>query len=265
MSTNATYNFQRRANQWGNDSLHYYEYYHPFAPDGILSNVHAEECSNGQVFVSDDWKVNKRETFYQTRIIEAESNNSIKEVSKVENTQGVLEETVSPKFRVVDNKSPFYGQISNNRFVEFEPLKTTVQHSVTFNITDVLSNIGYDIYVVTAPALANDSNATDIQRLPTRMKFTLYHHTQDGKNVKTGSTEGVPLLNNSSVVNNPDEVHYIKVADNFKFPVASYGLEEEQPQVSLKVESYVTSTQQRNGTYTRTMRIDCIVLKPHEE
>jgi hypothetical protein len=149
--------------------------------------------------------------------------------------------------------------------VEFEPTRTTVNHSVTFNIKDVLSNIGYDIYVVTAPALANDSNATDIQRLPTRMKFTLYHHTQDGKNVKTGSTEGVPLLNNSSVVNNPDEVHYIKVADNFKFPVASFGLEEEQPQVSLKVESYVTSTQQRNGTYTRTMRIDCIVLKPHEE
>ena len=58
---------------------------------------------------------------------------------------------------------------------------------------------------------------------------------------------------------------YIKVAENFMFPVASYGLEEDEPQVSLKVESYVTSTQQRNNTYTRTMRIDCIILKPHEE
>ena len=67
------------------------------------------------------------------------------------------------------------------------------------------------------------------------------------------------------MVNHPDEVDYIKVADNFKFPVASYGLEEDEPQVSLKVETYVTSTQQKNNTYTRTMRIDCIVLKPHEE
>ncbi|MBR6180284.1 MAG: fasciclin domain-containing protein [Prevotella sp.] len=256
MSTNATYNFQRRANQWGNDSLHYYEYYHPFAPDGILSNVSAEECSNGQVFVSDDWKVNKRETFYQTRIIEAESNNSIKEVSKVENTQGVLEETVSPKFRVVDNKSPFYGQISNNRFVEFEPLKTTVQHSVTFNITDVLSNIGYDIYLVTAPALANDSNATEIQRLPTLLRCTLKYHNEEG-------VEQAKQLA-SRVETKGDEVDYLLLAENFKFPVASYGLVEEEPQVTLMVETRVSSGQV-NKTHTRTMRIDCIILKPHEE
>jgi hypothetical protein len=83
--------------------------------------------------------------------------------------------------------------------------------------------------------------------------------------VKTGNSEGVPLVNNTAVVNQPDEVDYIKVAENFMFPVASYGLEEDEPQVSLKVESYVTSTQQRNNTYTRTMRIDCIILKPHEE
>jgi hypothetical protein len=136
---------------------------------------------------------------------------------------------------------------------------------VTFNIKGVLSNIGYDIYVVTAPALANDSNATDVQRLPTRLKFTLYHHIQDGTTVKTGKNEGVPLLNNTAIVNNPDEVDYIKVAEDFKFPVASYGLDEDEPQVSLKVETYVTSTQQKNNTYTRTMRIDSIVLKPHEE
>jgi hypothetical protein len=136
---------------------------------------------------------------------------------------------------------------------------------VTFNITDVLSNIVYDIYVVTAPALANDSNATDIQRLPTNLKFTLYHHVQDGSVVKTGKTEGVLLLNNTATSNNPDEVDYIKVAENFKFPVASYGLDEEEPQVSLKVETYVSSKQQKDNVYTRTMRIDCIILKPHEE
>ena len=257
MSTNAVYNFQRRANQWGNDSLHYYEYYHPFAgPNGVLSNVSPQECSNGQVFVSDDWKIDKRETFYQTRIIEAEDNRAIKEVSKVENTQGVLEETISPKYRVVDNKSPFYGLVSNNRFVEFEPMKTTVQHSVTFNITDVLSNIGYDIYLVTAPALANDSNATDIQRLPTLLRCTLKYHNEEG-------TEQAKQLA-SRVETKGDEVDYILLAENFKFPVASYGLVEEEPQVTLMVETRVSSSQV-NKTHTRTMRIDCIILKPHEE
>ena len=272
MSTNAVLFYNLRKYTWGADDLHYYQYYNPLS--GIFTGNTNMACSNGIAMKVQDWKIDKRETFFQTKIIEAEGQGSIREVSKVvdkvtTNDDGSKDttwiETIVPRNRYVESGNIYYNKVSNNGFVEFEPTRTTVNHSVTFNIKDVLSNIGYDIYVVTAPALANDSNATDIQRLPTRLKFTLYHHTQDGKTVKTGNNEGVPLVDNTAVVNQPDEVDYIKVAENFKFPVASYGLEEDEPQVSLKVESYVTSTQQRNNTYTRTMRIDCIILKPHEE
>lgn len=272
MSTNAVLFYNARKYTWGADSLHYYQYFNPLS--GIFSGNTNMACSNGIAMKVQDWKIDKRETFFQTKIIEAEGQGNIREVSKVvdkvnTNIDGSKDttwiETIVPRNRYVESGNTYYNKVSNNGFVEFEPTRTTVNHSVTFNIKDVLSNIGYDIYVVTAPALANDSNATDIQRLPTRLKFTLYHHTQDGKTVKTGNNEGVPLVNNTAVVNQPDEVDYIKVAENFMFPVASYGLEEDEPQVSLKVESYVTSTQQRNNTYTRTMRIDCIILKPHEE
>ena len=272
MSTNAVLFYTLRKYTWGADDLHYYQYYNPLS--GIFTGNTNMACSNGIAMKVQDWKIDKRETFFQTKIIEAEGQGSIREVSKVvdkvtTNDDGSKDttwiETIVPRNRYVESGNIYYNKVSNNGFVEFEPTRTTVNHSVTFNIKDVLSNIGYDIYVVTAPALANDSNATDIQRLPTRLKFTLYHHTQDGKIVKTGNTEGVPLVDNTAVVNQPDEVDYIKVAENFKFPVASYGLEEDEPQVSLKVESYVTSTQQRNNTYTRTIRIDCIILKPHEE
>ena len=272
MSTNAVLFYNSRKYTWGADSLHYYQYFNPLS--GIFAGNTNMECSNGIAMKVQDWKIDKRETFFQTKIIEAEGQGNIREVSKVvdkvtTNVDGSKDttwiETIVPRNRYVESGNIYYNKVSDNGFVEFEPTRTTVNHSVTFNIKDVLSNIGYDIYVVTAPALANDSNATDIQRLPTRLKFTLYHHTQDGKTVKTGNNEGVPLVNNTAVVNQPDEVDYIKVAENFMFPVASYGLEEDEPQVSLKVESYVTSTQQRNNTYTRTMRIDCIILKPHEE
>jgi hypothetical protein len=272
MSTNAVLFYDARKYTWGADSLHYYQYFNPLS--GIFTGNTNMECSNGIAMKVQDWKIDKRETFFQTKIIEAEGQGSIREVSKVVdkvniNVDGSKDttwiETIVPRSRYVETGNIYYNKVSDHGFVEFEPTRTTVNHSVTFNIRDVLSNIGYDIYVVTAPALANDSNATDIQRLPTRLKFTLYHHTQDGKTVKTGSSEGVPLVNNTAVVNNPDEVDYIKVAENFMFPVASYGLEEDEPQVSLKVETYVTSTQQRNNQYTRTMRIDCIILKPHEE
>ena len=68
----------------------------------------------------------------------------------------------------------------------------------------------------------------------------------------------------SRVETKGDEVDYLLLAENFKFPVASYGLVEEEPQVTLMVETRVSSGQV-NKTHTRTMRIDCIILKPHEE
>ena len=272
LSTNAELYYILRKSTWGADSLHYYQYYNPFS-GGIFTGNTDVECSNGIAMKVKDWKIDKRETFFQTKIIEAESQGSIREVSKVidkivKNADGTSDTTwvedVVPRNRYVQSDNEFYNKVSNNGFVEFEPTRTTKDHSVTFNIKDVLSNIGYDIYVVTAPALANDSNATDIQRLPTSLMFTLFHHTQDGKVVKTGKTEGVPLLKGLMVDTHPDEVHYIKVADNFKFPVATYDLDEDEPQVSLKIETFVFS-KDLDKNYTRTMRIDCIILKPHEE
>ncbi len=272
MSTNAVLYYTSRKYTWGADSLHYYQYFNPFG-GGIFTGNTDVECSNGIAMKANDWKIDKRETFFQTKIIEAESQGSIREVSKVidkivKNADGTSDTTwvedVVPRNRYVQSDNEFYNKVSNNGFVEFEPTRPTKDHSVTFNIKDVLSNIGYDIYVVTAPALANDSNATDIQRLPTSLMFTLFHHTQDGKVVKTGKTEGVPLLKGLMVDTHPDEVHYIKVADNFKFPVATYDLDEDEPQVSLKIETFVFS-KDLDKKYTRTMRIDCIILKPHEE
>lgn len=257
MSTNAVSGLNR-SYYWGNDSLHYYQYNNPYGANGALTGTNDVVCSNGVMMISDDWKIDKTQTFLQTRIIEAEGSGSIREVSKLKNSStGEMEETISPRARRVEADNTFYNKVSGNYFVEFEPTKTTVNHDVTFNITNVLSNTGYDIYLVTAPALANDSNATSIQRLPTILRCTLSYHDQDGK------AQEQQLV--SSVTTQPDIVDHILLAENFKFPVCSYGLVEENSQVSLKVETRVTSTQQRNNTHTRTMRIDCIILKPHVE
>jgi len=100
--------------------------------------------------------------------------------------------------------------------------------------------------------------------LPTIMRCTLNYHQQDG------TTESKQLVSSvktddASLGYHPDSVNYILLAEDFKFPVCSYGLSEEKAQVNLKVETRVSATQQRNNKYTRTMRIDCIILKPHEE
>lgn len=256
MSTNCVMNANYRKSTWGADSLHYYQYYNPLsAPDGVLTGATNIACSNGTMYKSDDWKFDKSNTFCQLRIIEAEGN--IREMSKVTNSSTKEEEeTIRPIIHYVTPDNAFYNQVSNNGFVEFDPLRNTVNHSVTFNISDVLSNVPYDIYLVTAPALAADSNAHESLRKPTILRCTLGYHDQDGKEV---TNEVV-----SSVTTQPDIVDAILVAENFKFPVSTFGLIEEKPQVWLKVETRVSS-RQLSSTHTRTMRIDCILLKPHEE
>ena len=262
MSTQSIYRYLARQSYWGDKSLHYYQFggasgintQKPTSANGIFNGTENFECSNGQVMKTDNWKINKLNTFYQWIIVEAESRGAIKEVSKSANkTTGELEATVTPILRPVVNDNSFYGKVWDDAFVDFEIVDETVNHSVTFNIENVLSNIGYDIYLVTAPALANDSNATAVQRLPTKLNCTIGFHDQKGDPQTEVLQKGI--------VTTPDEVNYLLLAEDYKFPCSSWGLIEVEPQVTLKVETNVKANEKKK--YTRTMMIDCVMLVPH--
>ncbi|MBR5038611.1 MAG: fasciclin domain-containing protein [Prevotella sp.] len=264
LSTSAAERYTYRYSYWGNNNLHYYQFggksatntQKPYSATGIFTGTDNVECSNGVVMKSDDWKINKLNTFHQWRIYEAEETSNIKEVSKKENsTTGEMEPTIDPIIREVLNNNRFYGKVWSNEFVEFKQMQTTQNHTVTFNLRSVLSNIGYDIYLVTAPALANDSNATEEERIPTKLTCTINYHNQEGE------TESEVLQ--SGVETNPNVVDYILLAEDFKFPTATWGLSESVPQITLDVTTKVSSPEIRSKKYTRTMRIDCVMLVPH--
>ena len=204
---------------------------------------------------TNNWKIDKLNTFNQWIIIEAEDRGSIKEVSRFTDSKTNEEMgTVTPVTRRILNNNPFYGKVWGDAFVEFDEVtqEGSIQHAVTFNIKDVLSNLGYDIYLVTAPALANDSNATEAQRRPTQLKCTLSYHDQDGNSQNQ--------VLGDKIVTSPDEVGYLLLAEDFKFPCSSWGLVEADPQVTLTV---ATNVARKGNTWTKTMRIDCIMLVPH--
>ena len=56
---------------------------------------------------------------------------------------------------------------------------------------------------------------------------------------------------------------YILVAEDFKFPTATFSLRESEPQVTLEVKTNVSAREQSQKQFDRTMRIDCIMLVPH--
>ena len=264
LSTSAAEEYNYRNSYWGNKNLHYYQFggkspqntQKPFLTTGIFTDTEDVVCSNGLVKKTNNWKINPLNTFYQWIIIEAENGSSVKEVSKAENsTTHEMEPTITGITRRVMNNNRFSGKVWNDAFVEFQQMKTTVNHSVTFNIENVLSNIGYDIYLVTAPALANDSNATEAERIPVKMECAIYYHDQNGETQKQNLQ--------SSFTNNPDIVDYILLAEDFKFPTATWGLVEAEPQITLELKTKVSSSELRQKKFDRTMRIDCVMLVPH--
>lgn len=226
----------------------YYIYRNPYAGGGAFAGAEETVCSNGRVLIQDQWNIDKRETFYQQIKVEAENNRYVDTIEQAKEPLTV---------RAVPKSNSFYGKVSENYFVEVIALSSIASNSVRYGIPDQLSNIGYDIYAVFVPAIAYNENASAEDRLPCRVKITLGYVEQDG-------TEEVITLrspaNKAYFETIPDVVDTLLVAENFVFPTCAFDLED--PQVTLKVASNFGSSM--SSRFTRTLRMDCIILKPHE-
>lgn len=251
-STNAMH-YRSRYLQYGNYDTYYYQYDKPFEPGGVFSDVETFLCSNGEVRKANTWNIDKSQTFNQMILTEGETRSALAYID------GSKEESATPKTRttsvVVRPGNPFYNKVSGNSFIEIAPTGPTVMPSATFYIPDVLSNMPYDIYAVMVPALAADTLATAIQRLPSIIRFTLLYNQQDGEEISKG------VVLQSKVETQVDVMDTILVGTGVVIPTCSWGLDE--PQVTLEVENRVTA-KQKDNTHQRTMRLDAIILKPHE-
>lgn len=257
-STNAVLNYNRRTSEWG-ASFNYYQYFGPYMPYGVLNETDSASCSNGRIIKVSDWKINPLETFHRWIVIQNESNGTLRDISKkLEKGDSVQLATVSAQ-RVSNEK--FLKSVWNQSFVEYAPIDNNNAPRIRFNLTGMLSNVGYDLYLVTVPVLATDSNATAEQCIPAKFTCTLNYpdetYTQKTQEL-TNATDGT--LN---FVSKGDAMDYVLLAENFQFPVCTYGINETEPVTTLTVMPNVTSREFNRKQYTRTMRIDCILLVPH--
>jgi predicted RNA-binding protein (TIGR00451 family) len=225
----------------------------------VLTGREMEECSNGIVMKTDEWKVDRRETFLMNIIMEAEGAYTLDSLSGAT-------PNVKPSWTAttVTSDNPFYNKVSNNIYYTLIPANLSDMGAL-FDFRNVLSNQKYDMYVVTAPALAGDTLATDT--LPTRFSVTLYWHDMEGeeKSKVVGEEDGGDISYDSSTRKNtflvdPKKVHEIHIG-TFEFPTCSYNLQE--PQVKALVEINVRSSDVTKKIYTRSLRIDQLKLVPH--
>jgi hypothetical protein len=249
-----------RTAYWG-VPFQYYQYDKPLdAPYGVLSQSDIIKCSNGSVYKTSQWNIDKLMTFHQYLVIEGEDNYNIKEMSKQATSSGDSVTTVQRMVQFVDAQTKFYSKVWSKEFAEFTQASANVNFSVTYYIRDVLSNIGYDIYLVTAPVLASDSNAAPERRLPSLINCTL---SCPGKKAETLINPNPETNKNTDFVTSTDSMKYILLAEDYKFDVCTRDISDENLQVTLKLETKVSNAQLRNKQYVRNFNVDCILLVPH--
>ena len=262
MSNSCAKNYNERKFYW-DAPFEYYQYLKPLGAKGALNQTEIMECSNGEVRKAMEWNIDKQMTFH--RYIVAGSD-ALKEVSKTKNEKGDSVNTVTiNRVQVSSDNENFYDRLWDNDYIEYQPDYTTMNNSAYYTLPNVLSNIGYDIYLVTAPAAAGDNSsrtASEGEKLPTLLKCTL---RAPGMSETVMENENDPRYNKSknTFETSREDVDYFLLAEDFKFPKCTYGIADENLQAIMQIETRVTSAQLRNKTYTRTMRINCILLVPH--
>ncbi len=232
-----------------NDLEPYNIFYRPFDAGGIFEGTEDVECSNGHVRIASNFNVPKEKTFFQTVKVEAEN------ISR----QDTLIDASQPlTIHQVTTDNPYYDKISSNSFVSViaENTSTNPNHfpvaAVQYSIPGLLSNVGYDIYVVFAPQWAYNQYIPESDLLPNRFRCMLYYTNKDNRQLN----KRLELK-----TNDPMKVDTVQVASNITFPACSYGLS--QPNVKLRIMSQVSQSQ--TAQYATDFQIDCIIFKPHQE
>lgn len=257
--------FNMNDNQHAEDSLfstsynrynwEYNVFYKPYEAGGILdpSTIEQEiECSNGTLYVVNDYPYTIYDAFFQEIKCEGESMRYI---------DTSTDQSWYNTYTGYTSYSNSADSISDGRYLYVYATSSSRQTSLGFSIPNTLSG-SYDIYIRTLPqSVRVTDSATIASSLPAQYRFSLYER---------GSDTGTYPSSATTTFRNPEDGSRNYVTDAFNIDTLYIGTYEfansyygaSDAGVVLQMESYVT-TSARN-TYTKELYLDCIILKPSE-
>lgn len=205
-----------------------------YNPGELFQGLNYESLSNGLAYVTDQMPFADTASFFRKIKVEAEYSNG-----RTNNGSNIfIRSSFGTEFTT-----------SNNYYILVDP--TTTEPSVEFSIPRTLS-AKYNIYCVFVPAKIVDPN----NLTPTKAKFQITYIRR-----ASGSTF-IKRVTPENNVTDPEGLTKMFV-DQFDFEYANYNdAEYDRVAVKLEVSSDVTTQEEQSGDFSRTMRIDCIILEP---
>ncbi len=233
---------------------------------GILSGLEKQQCSNGDLYVAPENRINMHLTsLFSPYWLEADYS-SYYEVERDEKTGDKMAmSTCRTKNKVTAYDKEYEFHVGNNSYLEVKALNSANQTSILYTLPNTLSNVYYNVYAVMAPAIAHDEHALPEDTLPVKFRVKFTKTRLDGKSNEDRSwtrvPEGVNSANSTHFVTTPNKLDTICIARALApLEVTGYGLQDGN--FKMRLETNVGSTEDRT-TYTKTMRIDRIIWVPY--
>ena len=220
----------------------------------VFENAKREEMSNGAVWITDSLSMPSWIACNPELRFEAEYSNYWAYYTNINGTPSVKE--------VTEQNEEVYGQVSNNYYVEFEPQSRSVNPDLYFRLPNVRST-AYNIYVVLVPANVNSKYYSG-ELKPNIIDFVVGYANETGafkQEIFSSVTTHVDSLRTM-------EGYTAKVdtvfAGEMNFPISYLGLSSGTKSYApyLRIRSKVTNDVA--AEHDRTLRIDCIILRPKE-
>ena len=205
-----------------------------YNPAELFKGLDFESLSNGLAYVTDQMPFQDTASWFKEIRVEAES--SYGRTNSASNI--FIRSSFGTEFTA-----------SNNYYILVDP--TSTNPAVEFSIPNTLS-AKYNIYCVFVPAKIVNANDT----IPTKAKFQLTYIRR-----ASGSTF-IKRFTPENNITDPNNMTKMFI-DQFDFEYANvFSAEYDRVAVKLEVINAVTTQEEQSGDFSRTMRIDCIILEP---
>ena len=250
-------------------------YYDP--NNNLLAGLEKVECSNGFVYVDNKGAIDPRTTFLTRNDYPAYYaqyyRNDLPKNSKGEETMNIDNSLSYYVYDSLDNTKI----LKTFRYTQVSPVSQLDNAEIIFALPNTMSNVYYNVYVVTVPAPRGNKEVN----LPCLFQVRCAQRADNG-NIVNGEwyVNPIPLTANEDIANwnqlypaitnsqncyvasglNADTV-LVQSAVTFKY--SSYGLSD--PVVKLNIKSTGPTAGTLTGFYSRTLRISEIILVPFED
>ena len=214
----------------------YHVFYKPYESTGLLGKAKStRDCSNGVVYVYDEWPFDPTQTYFKKIEQEGEYSWNVTDYTSTKCT-------MTP-YNVIDK----VGVVHKGAYMRILPKTTNGGWDVTYKLENVLSG-KYNVHVVTLP---KDMFTTGGKELPVKYKVSISYYGQDGtvQKMDCGGKDGFS--------SKPSEISDIVVAEGMEFPVCQYG---QSTYVTITLSG--NASVRKTSTETSEMYLDYIYLEP---